>query len=430
MSQPQDPALDPAPPAAGELPAPPRRSGFTFVELLVAMTLMMILTGSVVFIFMQAQEIFLAVDARVQVYQYARYAFDQMERDLANVVHSQDMEFFNDQTGAAAGAVGHFDPGEEIPIRGTDNRIGDQLNGDGIYNRSFTLRQPEPYQDADQRLHRRDSVYFKTVTVIDGKTQSALVEYALVDPDKERPRMVKRLWRVTGVDTSNPFAHRLEINGDDQAMPIEQDLCLYAMDTKFEVFVKNRRRNDPGAYYEASQLIDPPRSVRPGNPRVFEAMPNSRGWGGGNIMIQTFYDENWKGGINEDFGILEPGTDSLPVLFHTTAPNYFTFPMLKEGDTIFLRDARPGTQPKIKAQEYTIKAFVRANTDPPLPWDPTLPKEALRIQFEEKIDISQDVTCNYMATWIPSALRVTLRIKDAKSRENRTVSRVFKIFTN
>ncbi|MEJ2289731.1 MAG: hypothetical protein P8Y02_14040 [Deinococcales bacterium] len=34
--------------------------------------------GGVVFIFINAQQIFLRVDARVQVYQYARYAFDQM----------------------------------------------------------------------------------------------------------------------------------------------------------------------------------------------------------------------------------------------------------------------------------------------------------------------------------------------------------------
>ena len=43
------------------------RQGFTLIELLVAMALMTILTGSVVFIFINAQTIFNTVDAQVQV---------------------------------------------------------------------------------------------------------------------------------------------------------------------------------------------------------------------------------------------------------------------------------------------------------------------------------------------------------------------------
>ncbi|RMG14289.1 MAG: type II secretion system protein [Planctomycetota bacterium] len=421
-------------PRSDEDAATERRSfgvgGFTLVELLVAMALMTILTGSVVFIFMEAQNIFVTVDARVQVYQYARYAFDQMERDLANVVKTMDMEFYNDQPANALGVKGHYNPGEAIPIRGTDNRIGDPLGGDQIYNRAFTLRQPEPYQETggQQFKHRRDSVYFKSVTVIGGQTKNALVEYALVDVDKERPRLVKRIWHVTGVDASNPLAPRLTINDDPQALPIVQDLCLYAVDAKFEVFVKNRRRSDPGDYYEASELVNPPRSPRAGNPRVFEPLPNARGWTGGNSMIQTYYDQTWNGGAFPDTGILEPGTDSLPPLFHTIGN--FEFPMLKEGDKIFLRD--PGTPPKLKAQEYTIKAFVLANTDPPQPWTPDSPRQSLRIQFEEKIDTNgrRVERIQYLGAWVPSGLRVTLRIKDAKSRQPRTVSRVFKIQAN
>ena len=93
------------------------RGGFTLVELMVAMALMMILTGSVVFIFMQAQEIFLTVDARVQVYQYARYSFDQMERDLANIVHTRDMEFFNDQPSNPMGRILSSSEGSMGPAR-------------------------------------------------------------------------------------------------------------------------------------------------------------------------------------------------------------------------------------------------------------------------------------------------------------------------
>lgn len=420
------PSIQSALPADEAVVRPPRR-GFTLIELLVAMALMTILTGSVVFIFMQAQNIFSTMDARVQVYQYARYAFDQMERDLANVVVSRDMEFFNDKPLDTLGVKGHYDPGEEIPIRGTANKDGDPINGDTIYNRSFTLRQPEPYDDAKQRKHRQDSMYFKTVTVIEEKTSNALIEYALVDSDKLRPRMVKRLWRVTGVDVSNPLAPRYEVNGTDQGLPLEQDLCLYAVDAKFEVFVKNRRRSDAGRYYEAKELVDPPRSERIGNPKVFEPLPNAKGWGGTNYMIQAYYNERWKSGMTPDFGVIDPPTDSLPALFHTQAN--FAFPMLKEGDKLYLADTN--TPPAFKAQDYTIKAFVKDGTDPIEPYLPTDPPQLMRIQFEERIETNGvQAQARYAAAWVPPAMRVTIRIKDARSKELRTVSRIFKILTN
>ena len=42
------------------------RAGFTLIELLVSVTLMTILTGSVVFVFVQAQKIFVQLDAKAR----------------------------------------------------------------------------------------------------------------------------------------------------------------------------------------------------------------------------------------------------------------------------------------------------------------------------------------------------------------------------
>ena len=406
-----------------------RRRGFTLIELLVAMALMTVLTGSVVFIFIQAQEMFVSMDAKVQVYQYARYAFDQMERDLANVVRSRTMEFYNDQP--SLGLPGVFDPGEEVPIRGTANRDADPLQGDSIYNYAFTLRQPQSYTDVLKGdLHYRDSIYFKTVTVVDGETSAALVEYAMVDHDRERPRLVKRLWRVTGIDSSNPLAPRLQINGTPQALAREQDLCLYCMDVRFEIFVRNRRRTDPGAFYDALALIEPP-DDRLGR-QVFEATKNY--WRGNDKMIQCYYDEFHADtrlpsspSPAPDFGVFEktPGNPKAEGLFRTK--NNFTFPMLGEGDKIFLRPVS-GTSPK--PQAYTIKAFWRK--DRSTPWDPSAPAADLRIEFEEPVQLGAGSTTEvrYAAGWVPPALRVTLKIKDAKSKEDRSVARVFKVMSN
>ncbi len=399
-----------------------RGRGFTFIELMVATVLMTILTGSVVFIFIQAQKIFIAVDAKVQVYQYARYAFDQMERDLANVIRTRDMEFFNDRA-PPAGIKGRCDPGEELPIMGTANLDGDPLTGNDIYNYSFTMRQPSKYavRDDPSTEYFRDSIYFKTVTVVDGETQAALIEYALVDTEKERPKMQKRLWRVTGVDAANPLQPRYELNGGSNE-PEKQDLCLYAVESRFEIFVKNMRGSRPGEYYTTQQLIDPPIIDRVSGEKPFEKHRNW--WGGGtHQMHQCYYDVTHEGTATPDLGIFQETAPNGPILFRTQ--RNFGFPMLKEGDRIFLWGGDTG----FKAQPYTIKAILR-NGNPPTAWEPTFPINELRIQFEEPIEgyqTGRQMEVRYGAGWVPAAVRVTVRIKDAKSLQHRSVARVFKI---
>jgi len=405
-------------------PAGPRRPrrGFTLVELLVAIALMTILTGSVVFIFIQAQKIFLTVDARVQVYQYARYAFDQMERDLSNVVRTNNMEFFNDLP-PPNGQQGHYDPGEEIPIRGTEH--GD----DTFYNRAFTIRRHDKFDPVDGSADGdgffRDSLYFKTVTTVGGETSSALIEYALVDEDRPRPRLVKRLWRVTGVDGTNPLRPKHEINGQkgDQAEPDENDLCLYTMECEFSVFVRNRRTTVPGDYFHAEALCNRGDAVF--EDRIpFEWFPNDMSDGG--FMIQTLYHEGHNRGApglpDPDYGVFEWGEEGL---FHTKED--FQFAMLREGDSIFISG---GGLPQGKP--YTIKAFVKPDGTP---WEPGDLPEDMRIEFEEPIEwpqaqVGNDLEVRYLASFLPPAIQVTLKIKDAKSREIRSVQRVFKILSS
>lgn len=399
------------------IPVAPRRrsSGFTLIELLVAIALMTILTGSVVFIFIQSQKIFLTVDARVQVYQYARYAFDQMERDLANVVRSSDMEFFDDIPSLPGGRAGRCDPGEEIAIRGTED-------GGLFYNHSFTLRQPRLFTAVtDNVQYRHDSIYFKTVTSIGGQTAAALVEYAMVDTDKERPKLVKRVWRVTGLDTSNPGRPRYQINGvqGDQATPITQDLCLYTVEAKFELFVRNRRKGHVGDFYDCAGLVTPPTSPPP----MIEPFRNDSTQPG-DVMLQTYFHQSHDANrAQPDLGILDPAEGGL---FHTEY--FFTFPMLREGDRIYLYG---GGMPK----DYTIEKFCKPDGSP---YKNTDAVTDLRIKFKEPIDwpvpagggSPTTMRVSWDASFLPPALRASLKIKDSKSLENRSVQRVFKILSN
>lgn len=390
------------------------RRAFTLVELMVAMALMTILTGSIVFIFIQSQDIFTTLDAKVQVYQYARYAFDQMERDLANVVRSSNMEFFNDYP-PPTGRPNRYDPGEEIPITGKDNPPGQST----MYHYAFTLRSREPYTRYDPTLkadvtYQRDSIYFKTVIEELGGTTTALVEYALADIDQERPRMVKRVWRITGVDAANPLLPRFEIN-NNQPVP-ERDLCLYAVEARFELMSRNRRRHQVPMFYDCQSYLDPPRNYLG---RVFDKhrsylpLPDK--------MIQCFYDERHDPDATQpDMGEFHPAENGL---FRTQ--RNFIFPMLREGDSIWISGGG------LTSKEYTIKAFVKPDGTPFLPADPP---DQFRVQFEEQIEwpsamSGQTLTVNYQASWLPIALRATLKIKDAKSKEVRTVQRVFKILS-
>lgn len=390
---------------------------FTLIELLVAIALSTILTGAVVFIFIQAQEIFISVDAKVQVYQYARYAFDRMERDMSNVTNSRNMEFFNDAA-PPSGTKGSFDRGEEIPIRGTANNDASNT-GDDIYNYGFTIRQPAPYNEVLKgNPQRHDSVYFKTVTRIGGQTSAALIEYAMVDTDKARPKLQRRLWQITGVDAGNPLAPRYEVNGTLGGQPQKQDLCLYTVDCQLEVFIKNLRRSDAGNFYEPAELMKPPRVRRSfGDEDAFPPMHND--WRGSNTMIQCYYDVGHDDSrMQPDMGVFEPNEAGL---FHTQGN--FGFPMLREGDQIYLWGGFRG----FKGQAYTIKKFVKPDGSP---WTPDSDMTQLRIQFEEPIEgqqPGQQMMVRYSAGFVPAALRATVVIKDVKSLENRSVSRVFKI---
>lgn len=58
------------------------RSGFTIIELLIAVGLMVVLTGIAVFVFTQAVDIFIRTDAAAKIYQNARAGLRILEREL------------------------------------------------------------------------------------------------------------------------------------------------------------------------------------------------------------------------------------------------------------------------------------------------------------------------------------------------------------
>jgi hypothetical protein len=410
---------------------------------MVAMALMTVLTGTIIFIFTQAQTIYSHVDAKVKVYQYARTALDTMERDLANVVCSPDMDFFQDGQGGVKN--GHYDPGEElgngVGIDQTEEKVLNQpMSGPNPYHYGFTLRQPKWYANPlfkdNNRLHSHDSIYFKTITQAQGQTVAALVEYALVDMLKERPKLQKRMWVLTGIDSTT---NRLIINGPPvstnttQTTPVTQDLCLYTTDVQFQIFVKNNRlgllqtdRFTPGTFYSAQDLVDNKVDPVTQNPPFKEPMRNF--WNGqrlqqpgnGDYMIQCFYDPSHNGS-STDPGIFDKLDNGL---LHTQ--NIFEFPMLGPGDKIYIYDLTPNAlvTAGVQSNDYTVKGWR------------DVPGEGPRIEFVERVATTSPnfpaagLQAAYRAGWLPPAVRATLRIKDEKAREIRTISRTFKVLAS
>jgi hypothetical protein len=279
-------------------------------------------------------------------------------------------------------------------------------------------------------------------------TSSAIVEYALTDLNRDRPKMQKRLWIVTGMDsTQNP--PRVQINqSPTSTSPVLQDLCLYTTDVNISFFVKDKRmgsvagqRFSPGTFYSAEELVSarldnvtnlqpfqPMRNYWNGSPN--QAIPNPPGVQ--SYMVQCFYDRTHKTS-GDDAGNFGPTNNGM---MNTTA--WFDFPMLSPGDRMYVYNgpqasssstgtgSGSGSQATgVPANDYTIRGFVdSAPVNAP-------PSGNYFVQFNEQIPVGtpnfQTGNYAYRAGWLPPAVRVSLRIKDSKAKEMRTISRTFKI---
>jgi len=256
----------------------------------------------------------------------------------------------------------------------------------------------------------------------------------MVDMQKMRPKLQKRMWVLTGTD---PNTNKLVINGPPvstnttQTIPIPQDLCLYVTDVQFQIFVKDKRlgtlptdRFVPGTFYSAQDLVDAKTNQITGAP-PFPPMRNY--WGGGQFqpqghddyMVMCYYDPSHDG-KGTDAGLFDKPDNGL---FHTQQG--FDFPMLGPGDNIYIFDLTSGalTNAGIQPTDYAIKGWM------------TLPGSTPRVQFQQVISTASpnfpgSLQVAYRAGWVPPAIRVTLRIKDEKAKEIRTISRTFKVLAS
>ena len=100
------------------MPSRPRRSGFTLMELMVAVMLSMMLTGAITFIAVQAQTFHTETTAKVELFQKVSFALGILEDELGRMIPTSDLEYFSDSQTDPKKRNRHWDPSEGIKDRG------------------------------------------------------------------------------------------------------------------------------------------------------------------------------------------------------------------------------------------------------------------------------------------------------------------------
>lgn len=347
-----------------------RNHGVTLIELLIAIALMIILTGSLSFVFVTARNVFTRSEATIQVYQNVRNAFDAIERELTIAVKTHDMEFFSEPDPETAN--GHYDLSEEcfglnVHIPDKDPKDPSKKPQEYVYAMTIYGREYRNPRDSARRPYRSDSLYFKTMTTIGGKTRAALVLYRLDIKDPAKP-ILKKYVLYRGEETETLYVQ-------DPQDGSGQDLCLYVKEMKIEYYFDNVLDARRPGFFE----------VPPEREKVFCYM------GAGAVgPDHTFSVKAFRGSANDNFGQLAAGDKIL--LFGGATP------WEKENNTDYIIDTITGNG---------RLAFSKAGSTP----------------------VEDTPNLSFRAGYLPPALRFTLKIMDTKGTQVRTLTRIIKIYS-
>ncbi len=346
------------------------RSGVTLIELLVAIGLMVVLTGSISFVFVTARGVFTQSEATIQVYQNARNAFDVIERELSIAVKTHDMDFFVDDM---ATPNGHFDVTENcfgLDVDKPGAKPDDPAKNPADYVHAMTIYGDEytdPVNPA-RRPHKSDKIYFKSLTTVRGKTRAALILYKIDTSEPRKPILKKYI------------LYRSDLTGtglaQDPADGSGQDLCLYVTDMKIEYYFDNVLDMKAPGFYE----------VPAGQKKMF-CYSGTSGQG------STDAD-----GVFSTMGFDEMGADN--------------FGQLAARDRVFLYDA-PAPWKTEYSTDYLIDSIA---ADGKL----TFSKMGMPVPVSV-------AGINFRAGYLPSAIRFTLKIIDTRGMQVRTITRVVRI---
>jgi hypothetical protein len=278
-----------------------RAGGFTLLELLIAIALMMILVTAITMIFVNTTEVVAVQEARMTVYTNARYAMDQIKNDLSGMISVNASVLSGlgaaSQGNARGGPAGGAGGGTVLPfLRGMQSFWMENgvIPGPG--------EMPVFNKGGDYRVHTEraaDRMSFRSTTTVGDTIQTAEVMYYLMpsnhviehgdgglfpakivkgDPGHKQTAETQRglytlIRRVRVAVSEDPtkFTQYARVKDRVTGQTIEvpdQELCHYVISFNIEYLSSNRAysqldpspcpRNDPlGDNMGANDLLTP-----------------------------------------------------------------------------------------------------------------------------------------------------------------------------
>jgi prepilin-type N-terminal cleavage/methylation domain-containing protein len=421
-----------------------RRAGFTLVELMVALGLAAIISVSIMFISSQARLAYQETVKKVDVYNRFRYALHTIDKDLQGWIPTGELEFFND--GRSGRKVNqHWAPGEEEPDRSDEYGTG-QVDG-GIYKsydefahiiqRHYLSR--EPFQG--EKVHDAYQLYFRTLTYIDGAVREANVEYMLLDPKKMVNGMPQPPDRVDLADVANLSLYKIvryQVLSPESLFKLQEntikrkvlEVSTNVTDFKVEYLVDKSAfsrvspwfRTPEEDFQNPVEAVTRPKRMENAGPRP--AYRKVFGYGSAKIEEKFPLAIAQKARRGDD-QLARVGADHLPVKFGFLNVREITFAELTPGDQIFVFvDQGQGGG----AQSFQGREVAGASRQFP-PGDYTVRSNLNGLlEFEEDIDSTswqnnQQSGLYFKAPFLPSALRVTIRVVDDSGQNPKTLQR-------
>ncbi len=431
-----------------------RRSGFTLVELMVALGLSAMIAVSIMMISTQAQVVYDVTTRKVEVYNKFRFAFLSIEKDFSRWINTSNLEYFVDGRGGRP-TNEHWDDGEELPDT-SDERGPGVLDGGirGTYDEFASIVERhyfEILENGSRKVHDAFQAYFRTMTYVDGRTREANIEYMLLDPNLVDSRgnplpptevQTDRLKDLTlfKIIRFNDISYD-QIQKPSANFPIKRryvEVCTNITDFRVEYAAENRFDPQSGAgtgfYTPLEDFNKPPEpDLQPirdaSNGDIYRKL---FGYGTGNVKPRgqraTAYRAIFgdRGGARQDHRPFRFGFERDPkVRFAELTPGdrIFTYNEGQRGGGAAGGGANAGVAGRVNAGAsmpsgtYTVKSNIGG-----------------RLEFVEPVESStwgRDVTGNrYKASYLPQALRITIRVIDDREkvesdeREARTLQRV------
>lgn len=436
-----------------------RRAGFTLIELMVALALGSIIAVIISWVSTEAREAYTQTVSKVEVYNNFRLAYNTLQKDLSGWIASMELEPYTDGKGGRPHDF-HWQPGEETPDQRDENGPGVVDGGTKNDYDEFAFIEQVQYEsiepsqiqegDNEKKVHDAYHLYFKTMTYIAGAVREANVEYMLVDagappslwvdgvpppPSDVKPADVKNLAlykvvRYLDIDESTILA----LNRYPGKRAIIE-LATNVTDFRVEYLVYNpfddrveARYVTPGEeFLRPTELVTRPLKM-PVRPPVSQDIYR-KVFGYGSMKVQNKYPLGtaFVAHFGDNQGV-RSGTDHRPLRFGFESSNQIQFAELVPGDTIYvftpssIQSAGAGgggaggvnfaNLARMPAQEYTVKGNVSG-----------------MLEFVEDVDSSgwgeqNQSALYYKAPFLPSAVRLTLRMVNDDGLNPKTMQQV------